>query len=119
VNKGANNPNYRHGGAPKNAKTALYVCWANMIRRARKKGIKVCKRWHSFLNFKTDMGNLPRGHSIGRLLDGSVYQPGAAIWMTFDQQMAERKGHTAAVAYHERRPVCRSTRYNWKSQLAV
>ena len=61
-------------------KMPIYRVWLNMIQRCKNpndkdyknyggRGIKVCKRWHSFENFYADVGDPPAGMFIDRWPD--------------------------------------------------
>ena len=74
--------------------------WKGMLARCRNssttaypyygaRGIKVCERWHSFVNFLADMGPAPSPeHEIDRFpnKDGD-YEPGNCRWATASEQM--------------------------------
>lgn len=51
-------------------------------------GIKVCDRWHDFINFLADMGPKPTPkHSLDRYPNaGGNYEPGNVRWATSKQQ---------------------------------
>jgi len=58
------------------------------------KGVRVSKRWRSYKNFLADLGERPKGTTLGRFGDVGNYEPGNCAWMTSKQQAAERtKGH--------------------------
>ena len=49
-------------------------------------GVRVCKRWSSFLNFLVDMGERPEDKTLGRFLDKGNYTPTNCKWMTRTEQ---------------------------------
>lgn len=86
------------------SKTRFYGVWNDMMMRCynhnRKKyedyggrGIKVCKRWHTFLNFYTDMFNgYKRGLSLERDNVNGNYSPRNCRWIPVrDQKYNKRK----------------------------
>src|ERR1700744_2266464 len=64
--------NFKHGHSDE---TRTYESWRKMRRRCTQtnfidyphyggRGITICKRWDDFVNFLTDMGERPAGHSL-------------------------------------------------------
>src|SRR5277367_451657 len=68
--RGSGNGRYSHGEGAKGKRTREYETWFSMLDRCRNpnnagwknyggRGIRVCRRWHKFENFLTDMGRRP------------------------------------------------------------
>lgn len=91
----------KHGMASpdKNGKRkAEYQTWCGMRARCHNKkckefrfygakGVSVCKRWDSFSNFYSDMGDRPTNkHSIDRIDPSGNYEPGNCRWATNAEQ---------------------------------
>lgn len=94
-------------GCTKNRKhgmeaTPIYNAWAAMIQRCENpnsktypdyggRGISVCERWHSFVNFHADMGNKPVGLSLDRIDNNGNYEPSNCRWTSSLTQMRNRR----------------------------
>jgi hypothetical protein len=97
----------RHGHTPGNGKPSpTYSSWRAMRRRCNEptnrkfhrygaKGIRVCKRWCSFVSFLADMGERPLGKTLGRFRDKGNYTPSNCTWMTrAEQELEKQKNRT-------------------------
>lgn len=80
------------------SKTPLGRRWQNMMKRCYRKkdiryscyggrGIKVCRRWHSYSNFKKDMASKFKPElSLDRINNDGDYSPSNCRWATKTQQ---------------------------------
>lgn len=68
-----------------------HASWACMMARCYNRsnnryssyggrGIKVCRRWHTFENFIADMGERPKRHTLGRKHAEKDYCPSNCVW---------------------------------------
>jgi hypothetical protein len=98
-----------HGHARRGGRTRAYRCWVGMWQRCANpnnaryadyggRGITVCERWRSFVNFLADMDEPPPGMSIERSNNDGNYEPKNCCWATRVQQI------------HNRRPLKRKRR---------
>lgn len=93
----------RHGLTPSgNPLPSEYRTWAGMIQRCENpknkdysyyggRGVTVCERWHTFINFYTDMGERPKGKSLDRIDNSKGYTPTNCRWATHSEQMRNRR----------------------------
>lgn len=89
ISKG--NPKHGYAG------TSIYQLWGSMIERCTNpkstsfenyggRGITVCKRWKSFVNFFADMGEKPAGRMLERKNNDGDYSPDNCVWVTRSEQ---------------------------------
>jgi len=80
-----------------------YYTWVSMISRCENKntkdykrygggGIKVCKRWKTFVNFYADVGTRSEGTTLDRIDNNGNYEPDNVRWATH----AENSQNTCA-----------------------
>lgn len=93
--------NLHHGHARKNG-TPEYRSWRAMWNRCTNRshdgwknyggrGIAVCERWRSFVDFLADMGSRPRGTTLEREDSNGNYEPGNCRWATPTEQQANTR----------------------------
>jgi hypothetical protein len=55
------------------------------------RGIKVCDRWHTYENFRSDMGERPLGLQLDRINNDGNYEPGNCRWVTPKENSNNRR----------------------------
>lgn len=95
-----------------------YNSWCGMMSRCYnsknpkyqrygKRGIRVCRRWHSATNFLKDMGPRPSPtHSIDRIDNDGNYSPNNCRWATLKQQGRNRSNNRILTKNGVSLPVC-------------
>jgi hypothetical protein len=90
-------------------KSPTYFAWEGMIQRCTNpnwrqwhnyggRGITVCERWRTFVNFLADMGERPEGrhgkiaeYSLDRIDNNGNYEPGNCRWATVAEQHSNKR----------------------------
>jgi hypothetical protein len=91
-------PARKHG----KTKEKVYHVWNGMRQRCQNpnnanyarygaRGIKVCKRWNTFENFYSDMGDPPDGCSIERINNSKGYNKKNCKWASATEQANNRR----------------------------
>ncbi len=85
------------------SKTPTYVSWVSMIRRCYnpndgeykrygERGIRVCERWRTFINFYADMGERPSlAYSLDRPNPNGNYDPQNCRWAPRQDEHKNRR----------------------------
>jgi hypothetical protein len=85
--------------------TSIHAIWATMIQRCYDKncsnysrygerGIKICDRWrYSFINFYKDMGNKPKGKTLGRINNNGNYEKSNCRWENLEEQNNNKRNN--------------------------
>lgn len=82
--------------------TRAYTSWIGILRRCYnkdssiyksygKRGIRVCDRWHSMVDFYADMGERPIGLSLERTDNNGHYEFGNCKWGTPEEQSNNKR----------------------------
>src|SRR6185295_20173652 len=92
----------KHGHAPLGNHSPTYVSWNCMLQRCSNpkateydcyggRGISVCKRWKTFVNFLKDMGKRPACKSLDRINNDKGYYKSNCRWATVWEQAASQR----------------------------
>jgi hypothetical protein len=90
-----------HGEAQK---TPEHISWHCMLQRCRDpnnkfyggRGIAVCERWLTYVNFLADMGRKPTPkHTLDRIDNDKGYEPGNVRWATSSEQRKNQRREAA------------------------
>lgn len=105
---------WKHGASSPGRRSPEYGVWASMNSRCADpsnarferyggRGITVCERWrHDYAAFLADMGPRPsKGHSIDRIDNDGIYEPGNVRWATAAQQMRNTSRSANVTAFGE------------------
>lgn len=98
----------------KKTRTSTYQCWRDMMRRCYNparphycryggRGIRVCKRWHTYDNFLADMGEKPIGRTLDRRNNSGHYSKRNCRWATALEQAQNRRPYPKGVLAHRPR----------------
>lgn len=91
-----------HARATTVGQSPTYQSWSSMIQRCTNpkkakwpyyggRGITVCDRWHTFVNFLVDMGEKPEGLTLDCIDNDGNYEPGNVRWATPTEQARNRR----------------------------
>jgi hypothetical protein len=93
--------NVKHG----KSKTRIYSIWVSMLKRCEKpktngyeyyggRGIKVCDRWHDFMNFYEDMNPTYKDElQLDRINSNGHYEPDNCRWITVKEQHSNKRSN--------------------------
>ena len=116
---------HRKGKTTKHGLTgsALYRIWTGMKTRCTNsnspsfryygaRGIQICARWSSFINFKKDMGARPKGFTLERINNDKGYYPSNVKWASIAEQ--NRNKRNVKLIKYQGRTMCQSA---WAREL--
>lgn len=89
-------------GKTSNGNSKIYRTWANMVTRCTNpkasnwkyyggRGIKVCDKWRTFINFYNDMGDCPDGLTLDRIDVNGDYKKSNCRWADWETQCKNKR----------------------------
>ena len=105
--------------------TPQHIAWQNTIARCHRpthkryldyggRGILVCERWHTYLNYLEDMGERPEGMSLERIDNDKGYSPDNCKWATTHEQ-ARNSRQNVNITYKGKTQTLK----DWSVELGV
>lgn len=102
-----------------------YSTWSSMMHRCNNpqrreyknyggRGISVCTRWSSFVEFKKDMGERPLGKVLDRINNDGNYEPDNCRWVTHKENCRNRS--TARMLTYK---GCTKSLTEWSETLGI
>jgi len=94
---------HKHDRTKGGKRDPTFISWQAMLQRCYDpnniayeryggRGITVCERWRqSLVNFITDVGERPLGHTLDRIDNQGLYEPGNVKWSTPKEQANNRR----------------------------
>lgn len=107
---------FRHGMAGKGKKKSpTYSSWSHMKSRCQDekhdrfkdfggRGITICEEWNDFCKFLSDMGERPKGTTLGRINKAQGYSPSNCKWMT-SEELSKGKRKLPPYSEQNRQPL--------------
>lgn len=97
-------------------RSKVYRSWESMKRRCANpnahnyefyggRGIKVCERWFSFMNFLEDMGEPPGGFTLDRVDAEGDYCPANCKWSSLVEQARNKRSNIFYTCFGETKTV--------------
>lgn len=96
-------------------RTPTHTSWSAMVQRCtdsktadfKNYAGKIFDPWLNFNVFFSDMGERPKGTSLGRILDRGSYEPGNVFWMSQEEQNLSKRNNHALFKWEMRnKQIC-------------
>lgn len=112
-----------HGDCGRQGKHPIYETWRGMMDRCYRsscesykyygaKGVRVCRRWRSYINFKADMlGTWQAGLTLNRRDNDGSYTPANCHWATQIEQSFNRSNNRWIEWQGQRRTITQWAAY--------